>query len=114
MVMVLSVSSVTAQAPSPPAIGIWLGSLATGPSTLRLQFHLDSAVGTCSLDRLNQGAKGIGCTDLISEGQDGSFLVPAIHAQFHGILTPDGNTLKGTWLQGKDLAITLTRQSQSL
>jgi len=40
-----------------------------------------------------------------------SFVVPAIHAQFHGTLLPDGKTLKGTWSQGKDLPVTLIRQS---
>ena len=112
---VLSTYPGAAQTPSTSAAtGIWLGSLATGSSTLRLQLHLDPAVGACSLDSLDQGAKGIGCTDLKNEGQDVSFVVPAIHAQFHGTLTPDSNTLKGTWSQGKDLAITLTRQTHSV
>lgn len=114
MIMVLGATDIAAQTPSSPATGIWLGSLAAGSSTLRLQFHLDPAVGACSLDSLDQGAKGIGCTDLKNAGQDVSFVVPAIHAQFHGTLTPDGNTLRGTWSQGKDLPVTLTRQNNSL
>lgn len=114
IVTIFSATAVGAQAPSPGATGIWLGSLAAGSSTLRLQFHLDPAVGACSLDSLDQGAKGIGCTDLKNDGQNVSFVVPAVHGQFHGTLTSDGNTLKGTWSQGKDLPITLTRQAHSL
>lgn len=106
-----SLHSGAAQAPQLSATGLWSGTLAVGSATLRLQFHLDPAVGACSLDSLDQGAKGIGCTDLKSSGQDVSFVVPVIHAQFHGTLAPDGKTLKGTWSQGKDLPIILIRQS---
>ena len=55
---VLSTYPGHAQTPSPSAAtGIWLGWLATGSSTLRLQLHLDPAVGACSLDSLDQGPR---------------------------------------------------------
>ncbi len=103
-----------AQEPHGSATGIWGGTLVVGEGKLRLLFHLDPTVGACSLDSLDQGTRGIGCTNLTTAGQDVSFVVPSIHAHFHGTLTPDGKTLEGTWSQGRDLPITLTRQNPLL
>jgi serine-type D-Ala-D-Ala carboxypeptidase/endopeptidase len=47
------------------ADGIWLGTLQTGGASLRIQLHLKGdAAGKeyCSLDSLDQGSMGIGCS----------------------------------------------------
>lgn len=91
---------------------IWLGTLSVGSTKLRVQFHLDPASGACFLDSLDQGAKGIGCSELKAKGADISFVVPVIHAQFHGTLAADGQTLTGVWTQGADLPLVLARQGE--
>jgi hypothetical protein len=53
---------------TPSAAGIWLGTLDAGSIKLRLQFHLDPDAGSGSLGSLDQGAKGIACTELRAIG----------------------------------------------
>ena len=101
-----------AQVTTPSAAGLWLGTLDAGSAKLRLQFHLDPASGACSLDSLDQGARDIACSELKTSGREVSFIVPAVHGTFRGTLRKDGTALDGTWSQGLDLPITLTRQSQ--
>ena len=109
--VLLSLGVASAQASLPSAHGIWLGTLSAGSASLRLQFRLDPVTGACSLDSLDQGEPGIGCTDLQNTGADVSFTAPMIHASFRGKLSADSRTLSGTWSQGKEMPITLTRQN---
>lgn len=95
--------------------GIWLGTLQAGGTSLRIQLHLKSdAAGNeyASLDSLDQGSMGIGCSKVSFSGDDLSFEVPAVNGHYAGKLSADGNTLAGTWSQsGNSLPLTLTRQS---
>lgn len=81
---------------------------------LRLQFHLDVSSGACSFDSLDQGAKGIVCSELKASGDEVSFVIPAVLGRFRGTLTPDGETLSGVFHQGVDRPLILTRQSEAL
>jgi serine-type D-Ala-D-Ala carboxypeptidase/endopeptidase len=108
----LSLTLGTAQVSAPSAAGLWLGTLNAGSAKLRIQFHLDPATGACSLDSIDQGAKDIPCSALKVSGAEVSFAVPVIQGKFHGTLAPDGKTLNGTWSQGVDMQVTLTRESQ--
>jgi D-alanyl-D-alanine-carboxypeptidase/D-alanyl-D-alanine-endopeptidase len=103
-----------AQVSTPSASGLWLGTLSGGAEKLRLQLHLDVGTGKCSLDSLDQGAMGIACSGVKSGGEELSFSLPSIRCSFHGMVAADGNTLSGTWSQGIDLPLVLTRQKQVL
>jgi CubicO group peptidase (beta-lactamase class C family) len=110
---VLAVAPLTAQAP-PPLDGIWLGTLNAGGSKLRVQFHLhhdDAGKWTCTLDSLDQGGMGIPCT-VTSATNPIVIDVTVVNGKFTGSLTAD--TLDGTWNQGADLPLTLTRQTSAL
>ncbi len=69
---------VAAAKPS-PVDGIWLGSLAEGEDSLRIQITLKSdreGKEVCSLDSLDQNAMGIQCANALLKGSDFSFEAP--------------------------------------
>ena len=101
-----------AEKPS-PVDGIWLGTLNPPGASLRIQLHLKSdraGKEYCSLDSLDQGARGLVCENVHLDGSQFSFEVPAVHGHWSGTLSTDGNVLDGTWSQTKDLPLRLTRQ----
>jgi serine-type D-Ala-D-Ala carboxypeptidase/endopeptidase len=104
-----------AQTQTPSSLdGIWLGTLHTPGPSLRVQLRLhQDAAGkwACSLDSLDQGATGIPCT-VASATNPIDIEVPSVRGKFTGSLT--ANTLDGTWNQGADLPLTLTRQTSAL
>jgi serine-type D-Ala-D-Ala carboxypeptidase/endopeptidase len=116
LVMALCVgrSSSQAQGSAPSASGLWLGTLNVGTEKLRLQLHLDIATGKCTLDSIDQGAMDIPCSKVNSRDAELSFALPSIRCAFHGTLAADGDTLNGTWSQGIDLPLVMTRQTQAL
>ncbi len=98
--------------------GIWLGTLQAGGASLRIQLHVKSdAAGQeyCSLDSLDQGSMGIGCSKASFTGDDFSFDVPAVNGHYAAKLSTDGETLAGTWSQnGNSLPLTLARQVREI
>jgi serine-type D-Ala-D-Ala carboxypeptidase/endopeptidase len=98
--------------------GIWLGTLQAGGTSLRIQLHLksDSAgIEYGTLDSLDQGSTGIGCTKVSLSSDDFSFDLPAVNGHYAGKLSTDGNTLAGTWSQnGNSLPLTLARQASAI
>lgn len=109
----LAAAPLFAQSPS-PLDGIWLGTLTAGGTKLRIQFHFHqdaSGKWTCTGDSLDQGAMGFPCT-VTSAVNPIAIDVAAVNGNFTGSLT--ANTLDGTWHQGGDLPLTLTRQTSAL
>jgi CubicO group peptidase (beta-lactamase class C family) len=91
-----------------PALeGYYAGTL--GPLHTRLHVKVDTA-GTLSgsLDSPDQGAV-FPCTDFHLDGQALSFAVPAVQGSWKGTVSSDGNTLSGTWDQGKPTPLNFTR-----
>jgi len=110
--------SAPAPQPTTAAIdGVWLGTLAAGPQTLRLQLHLQTGAPgaqVCALDSLDQKAYGIPCGNVQQKGDAVSFEVPAVSGRWAGRLSPDGKTLSGTWTQGAPLPLAFARQQTAL
>ncbi len=108
---------VTAPAAAKPAplSGIWLGTLKAGGTNLRLQLHLDLAASPpgCAVDSLDQGGAGIPCTNVVATASELSFEIPAVHGSYRATVT-DANTLTGTFTQGAELPLVLTRQAKAL
>lgn len=99
--------------PAPGASGIWLGSLSAGAQTLRIQLQVDLVAGTCALDSLDQRAFGIPCT-ASEPGDTLKVEVPAVHGVYEGKLSPDAQTLDGTWSQGMAMPLAFTRQTVAI
>jgi CubicO group peptidase (beta-lactamase class C family) len=109
-------SFVAAAKPS-PVDGIWLGSLAEGKDSLRIQITLKSdreGKEVCSLDSLDQNAMGIQCANALLKGSDFSFEVPEANGRWGGKLSADGNSLDGTWTQGEPRTLNFVRQAIAL
>ncbi len=106
-----------AQTPPPTVSGVWLGTLAAGPQTLRIQFHLQPDItgpGACVLDSIDQGAFGIPC-QLAVIGNHVDVKVPAVSGGWSGTLGAGGNSLTGTWSQGGgSLPLNLARQQTAI
>jgi CubicO group peptidase (beta-lactamase class C family) len=97
--------------------GIWLGTLQAGGAKLRVQVQVKSdraGKEYCSLDSLDQGAKGLPCDNVQFKGNHFSFEVPSVNGRWSGTLAENGNELDGTWWQGQDLPLRLTRQPVAL
>ena len=97
--------------------GIWLGTLAAGGSTLRVQVQVKSDRASkeyCSLDSLDQGAMGLPCDNVQFKKDHFSFEVPAVKGHWSGTLAENGNELDGAWSQGQDIPLKLTRQTVAL
>jgi serine-type D-Ala-D-Ala carboxypeptidase/endopeptidase len=99
-----------------PLTGIWLGTLKAGSATLRVQLHLDLATTPpgCTLDSLDQGGMGIPCRNVVASATELSLEVPAVHGTYKGTISTDANTVTGTWSQGGELQLVLTRQATAL
>jgi serine-type D-Ala-D-Ala carboxypeptidase/endopeptidase len=97
--------------------GIWLGTLEARGAKLRVQVQVKSdraGKEYCSLDSLDQGAKGLPCDNVQFKGNQFSFEVPSVKGRWSGTLAGNGNELDGTWWQGQDLPLRLTRKSVAL
>src|ERR1035438_6027612 len=107
---------VAAAKPS-PVDGIWLGTLQVGSTPLRLQLSVKSDTAGrefCAMDSLDQHAMGLECAKVVLSANDFSFDVPAVHGNWKGTLSADGNILSGVWSQGSPLPLNLTRQSVAI
>jgi len=91
--------------------GDWAGTLQAGPNKLRLVLHVKSDKDGLNavLDSLDQGAT-IPATAAKTEGGELSILFLAVGGELTAKLSPDGQTLAGSWKQGATLPLTLTKQ----
>lgn len=111
-----SIPSVAQQGDVSKLDGVWLGALHAGPQTLRIQLHLKAGAGaqSCALDSIDQKAFGIPCGNLQVNGDAVSFDVPAVSGKWDGMLSADGKTLAGTWMQGGSLPLVMVRQAAAI
>jgi hypothetical protein len=98
----LLVANMSGQTASPAVAGDYVGLL--GPLHLVLHLQRDTAGKLSgSLDSLDQGARGIPCSDFVLSGAQFSFNVPAVHGTYSGMVSADGKTITGTWDQGRPM-----------
>jgi CubicO group peptidase (beta-lactamase class C family) len=118
LVLTLMTSALpVAEAQQAPVDGIWLGTLAAGGQTLRVQLIVKSDAGGkefCSVDSLDQGAMGLECANVVFTTPDLSFDIPSVKGHWEGKLSADGKILDGTWTQGAPLPLRFTRQTSAL
>ena len=107
----LSLPAVSVCAGEPDLAGDWQGVLEVPGGTLRLAVHLsregDAWRGT--LDSPDQGASGLGLKDIEVKGDRLSFGLVAVPARFEGVHDAATDTIKGHWIQGGRLPLTLAR-----
>ncbi len=96
-----------------PVDGVWLGTLAAGGVSLRIQIEVNSdSTGHqhCTLDSLDQHAMDLKCENVKFSTPDFSFDVPAVKGHWKGTIASDGKSLNGTWTQAHPLALNFSRQ----
>ena len=104
---------VAASKPS-PVDGFWLGTLATGTQSLRIQLTVrtdQAGQQSCTADSLDQNAFNMTCVNVLLSGSDFSFEVPAGRGRWTGTLAADGKSLDGTWIQANRLPLRFDRQA---
>jgi uncharacterized protein len=102
------------QAPSPAAgiEGDWQGTLKAGGAELRLVLHIarnDDGSYKATMDSIDQGANGIPVTSMTLKDSKLDFTMDSIHGSYEGTLSPDGETIEGTWSQGQPLPLDFKR-----
>ena len=94
--------------------GDWAGSLQAGGQKLRLVLHVKTAAAgtTAALDSLDQNAV-LDATAVKTDGGGLSILFLSAGGELKVKLSPDSQSLVGTWEQGGSLPITLTKQASA-
>jgi hypothetical protein len=104
-----------AQSPDTAHDGDWAGVLnAPGGQALRLVLHVKTSGGKTDavLDSLDQDAS-IPASAYKIEGNKVSILFLPVGGELEGEYSADNQTLKGTWMQGIAMPLTLTRTASA-
>jgi hypothetical protein len=93
--------------------GYWKGTLAVGPTHLRLAFKImDAGAGkwTGTLDSLDQGARNLPITSVTFHKPVVELEITGVGGFYEGKIDSAGKEIKGQWTQaGKSLDLVLTR-----
>lgn len=91
--------------------GDWQGTLNGPPGGLRaiLKISKSDAGWSGQFYSIDQGPDAIPVTSITLSGSDFKLSVDAIHGTYAGTLSVDGNTIDGTWNQGKPQPLILKR-----
>jgi pimeloyl-ACP methyl ester carboxylesterase len=95
--------------------GAWLGKLDEGFMGLRLQFHIANMEDglSCTLDSLDQGAKGIPVTSITRDGSTLKIDMKSLGASYEGKIDDKREVIDGTFTQmGKTSPLKLTRAKE--
>lgn len=102
---------VYAQTASSSIAGNYAGTLGQLHLRLRVQQN-SSGTLTGTMDSIDQGIFGIPCEQLVLTKAQFSFVVPAIHGNYKGEVSADGNVITGTWTQGTAIPLVFTKSAQ--
>jgi pimeloyl-ACP methyl ester carboxylesterase len=93
--------------------GDWQGTF--GEKKLRLVVRLtasDDGVWRATLYSIDQSTQPIPIDAVALEGRSLKFAVNAIRGTYEGTISPDGDSIAGTWIQGKSLPLELQRATR--
>lgn len=77
--------------------------------TLRRAMKGDEGRWNGTLYSMDQGPDGIPISSLTLQDSTLKFSVDAVHGAYKGKVAADGNTIAGTWTQGKSLPLEFRR-----
>lgn len=90
-------------------VGHWKGTVANLP----IVFHISNdSIWRVSLDSPQQGAFDIPCGTVAVEGDTILIDMPALRANFKGVMAQDDKSINGTFIQGIAIPIVLTRTTK--
>ncbi|MFZ0731613.1 MAG: alpha/beta fold hydrolase [Candidatus Sulfotelmatobacter sp.] len=107
----------TCMAQSPDVTGDWQGTLNTGMGELRLVLHIaktpDGAL-QATLDSVDQNANGIPVDSIALKNSKLNLTVGAVHGTYEGTISPDAQTISGTWTQNTPLPLDFKRAAHPI
>ena len=87
-------------------VGHWKGKVANLP----IVFHIaHDGEWSATLDSPMQGAKDIPCEKVVVKGDSIEIDMPALRANYKGVIAQDDKSITGTFTQGMSLSLTLSR-----
>ena len=87
-------------------VGHWKGKVANLP----IVFHIaHDGEWSATLDSPMQGAKDIPCEKVVVKGDSIEIDMPALRANYKGVIAQDDKSITGTFTQGMSIPLTLTR-----
>ncbi|MDQ2777090.1 MAG: M56 family metallopeptidase [Acidobacteriota bacterium] len=108
----IHVAQVQAQTAAQDITGSWQGTLHAGKD-LRTVLKITKGDGGAlksTLYSIDQGGQGIPVTSISLQGSTVKYSIMMIDGSYEGKLSPDGNTMTGTWTQGgHPIPLNLTR-----
>jgi len=96
--------------------GVWLAPLNVGSATLRLQMTIrrdSSDALTGVMKSLDQGGVEL-LASVTANGDTMRFAIPDQRITFVGVLVANGDSIRGTFSQGRDFPLTFTRSSAAI
>ncbi|HKT87087.1 MAG TPA: alpha/beta fold hydrolase [Candidatus Sulfotelmatobacter sp.] len=107
----------TCMAQSPDVAGDWQGTLNTGMGELRLVLHITKAPDgalKATMDSVDQNANGIAVDAVVLKNSKLNLNVGAVHGTYEGTVSPDAQTISGTWTQNTPLPLDFKRTAHPL
>ena len=87
-------------------VGHWKGKVANLP----IVFHVsNNGAWSATLDSPMQGAMDIPCGKVVVKGDSIEIDMPALRANYKGVIAQDDKSITGTFTQGMSLSLTLSR-----
>jgi fermentation-respiration switch protein FrsA (DUF1100 family) len=107
----------TCMAQSPDLAGDWQGTLNTGMGELRLVLHITKAPDgalKATLDSVDQNTNGIPVDSVVLKNSKLNLDIGAVHGTYEGTVSPDAQTISGTWTQNTPLPLDFKRTAHPL
>ena len=107
VLMAVSVNVLLAQ----DMTGTWQGTLKAGQQELRIviQITKDDGKLAAKMYSLNQGGAAIAASAVTQSGSSIKIAIATLGGSYEGKLSPEGNTMIGTFTQGADLPLNLVK-----
>ncbi len=109
LLLIISMMFVAIWSHAADFVGYWKGSVANLP----IVFHISNdSTWSATLDSPQQGAFDIPCGTVAVEGDTILIDMPALRANFKGVMAHDDKSINGTFTQGMAIPIVLTRTTK--
>lgn len=109
LLLIISMMFVAIWSHAADFVGYWKGTVANLP----IVFHISNdSTWSATLDSPQQGAFDIPCGTVAVEGDTILIDMPALRANFKGVMAHDDKSINGTFTQGMAIPIVLTRTTK--
>jgi pimeloyl-ACP methyl ester carboxylesterase len=96
--------------------GDWQGTLKVGATaSLRIVLHItksDNGGWSAVFYSIDQAPDGIPVSSVTLQGSDIKFSIDLVHGDYEGKLSANGDSIKGTWTQGRSLPLDFQRATK--